>query len=153
MPVPIIVAAAIVAALVLMIVLYRRARRSPLFADSVSFPLILIVRPAVILQKLLEKVAAYCGEVVKKSLHYPPHVESDVTHIIHVLARIILLAVSSIILCGDLYNLLLSIPILYGGVGGVSLPGGFAIPSALLYACMSALYGEIAFLECTNILP
>ncbi len=143
MPVPIIITAAILAALVLMIVLYRRARRSPLFGDSLALPMIFIARPLVKLQGMLEKAAAYCDGVVEKTLHYPPGVTNDTWHGVLVIARNILLLVSSIILTADVYNMLQRLPLLFGGAGAVELPGSFAIPSSLLFVCMSALYGAV----------
>ncbi len=152
MPVPIIVAVAIIAAFVVLTVLYRLARRDPLTADALSFPLILVVRPTVVLQRLLERGAAFCDLVVEKSLRYPPGVTDDTFHGVHVIARLLLLLVSSVVLLGDLYGTLQTLPILFGGAGGVSLPGSFAIPSALLFVCMTVMYSH-GFLEAAGLLP
>lgn len=44
------------------------------------------------------------------------------------------------------------LPLLFGGAGAVDLPGSFAIPSSLLFVCMTALYGAVV-LECVDLLP
>src|SRR6266566_944092 len=121
MPVPILVAATILAALVLLIVLYRRARYSPLFGDSLAFPMILVARILVKPQGMLEKAAHYSNGVVEKSLRYPPGVT----------------------VTDDTWQ---------GVAVTVSLPGSFVVPSALLFICMSALYGAVV-LECAGLLP
>ncbi len=154
MPVPILVAATILAALVLLIVLYRRARYSPLFGDSLAFPMIFVARILVKPQGMLEKAAHYSNGVVEKSLRYPPGVTvtDDAWQGVAVIARIILFVVCSIVLTGDVYGMLQRLPLLFGGAGTVSLPGSFVIPSALLFICMSALYGAVV-LECAGLLP
>lgn len=152
MPVPILITAAIVAALVLLIVLYRRSRRSPLFGDSLAFPMIFIARPLVKLQGLFEKGASGCDKLVDRMLHYPPGVSNETTHGVLLIAWNVLLLVCSIILSADVYNMLERLPLLFGGAGAVDLPGSFAIPSSLLFVCMSALYGSV-ILECVDLLP
>src|SRR4051794_39054615 len=111
MPVPILVAAAFVAALVFLSVLYRRARHSPLFGDSLAFPLIFVARPLVKLQGMGEKAAAYCNGVVEKSLRYPSNVSADVWHGVSVIARNVMFAVCSLVLLGDLYGMLQRLPL------------------------------------------
>ncbi len=152
MPVPIIIAAAILAALVVMIVLYRRARRSPLFGDSLAFPMIFFARPLVKAQGMLEKGAVGCEKLVEKTLLYPYSIAPDTPVGVLVIAWSVLLLVCSIILSADVYNMLERLPLLFGGAGAVDLPGSFAIPSSLLFVCMSALYGSV-ILECVGLLP
>ncbi len=136
-----------------LIVLYLIARLSPpVVGESISFPFIVVARPWVILQEILEKGALYCDGVLEKTLRYPAGVTSDTWHGVLVIARIIILAVSNTILDADVYNTLQSLPLWFGGAGAVSLPGSFAIPSALLFVCMSALYGAVV-LECVDLLP
>src|SRR6266699_1628955 len=135
-----------------LIVLYMLARRYPLFGDSLAFPMIFVVRPLVTLQKMLESAGRYCHGVFEKSLNYPPGVIGDAWHGVNVIARNILLNISSIIITGDVYGTLQTLPLLFGGAGAVDLPGSFAIPSALLFVSMSALYGAVA-LECAGLLP
>src|SRR5947209_4744321 len=89
-----------IAALVLLL-LYLIARRVPILGDALSFPLILVVRPAVMLQKLLQKGADFCGEVVEKSLRYPSSVTHDGFHGSFVIARLLLLLESIVIALGD----------------------------------------------------
>lgn len=140
-----------IATLVLLL-LYLIARRFPMIGEALAFLCVFVARLFVKLQGMLEKAGAYCYNVFEKTLHYPPNVASDSWQGVHVIARIILFLVSSIVLVGDLYNTLQSLPLLFGGAGAVSLPGSFAIPSALLFVAMSALYGAVV-LECTNLLP
>lgn len=122
--------------------LYLVARFVPIFGDALAFICVLLARIFVTLQKMLEKAGNYCYEVFEKSLRYPAGVTDDTWHGVHVIARIILLLVSSIILLGDLYGTLQTLPILFGGAGSVSLPGSFAIPSALLFVAISVMYGH-----------
>src|SRR5437588_6606124 len=140
-----------IAALVLLL-LYLIAIRLPLVGNALAFLCVLVARPLVTIQGMCEKAAAYCDGVVEKTLRYPPGIENDTWHGVLVIARNIILMVSSIILTGDLYGVLQFTPILYGGAGGVDLPGSFAIPSSLLFVCMSALYGSVV-LECVSLLP
>src|SRR5713101_2657835 len=139
MLVTILVAAAIGA--VVLIVLYMLARLLPsVVADSISFPFIFVARPLVKLQEMLERAGKYCYGVFEKSLNYPPGVISDAWHGVGVIARNILFLVSSIIITGDGFGTLQVVPLLFGGAGEVKLPGSFAVPTALLFVCMSVLY-------------
>jgi len=152
MPVWIIILLACLSAFVVLVVLYRRARRSALTADSLSFPLILVTRPAVMLQRLFERVAEFCGGVVEKSLRYPAHIASDVWSGVSSIAKTIMFAVCTVVNIGDIYGMMQRLPLLFGGAGAVALPGSFVIPSALLFICMTALYGAV-LLECAGLLP
>src|SRR6266851_159269 len=146
----ILVIAAIFAAVLL--VLYMLSRRFPMIGEALAFLCVVGARVFVKIQGMHEKAGAYCHGVFEKTLHYPSQVASDTWQGVPVIARMMLLLVSSIVLVGDLYNTLQSVPLLFGGTGAVSLPGSFAIPSALLFVAMSALYGAVV-LECTNLLP
>jgi hypothetical protein len=138
-------------ALVLLL-LYVIAIRLPLVGNALAFLCVVVARPLVTIQGMLEKAAAYCDDVVEKTLRYPPGITDDTWHGVLVIARNIILMVSSIILTADVYNTLQSLPLLFGGAGVVDLPGSFAIPSSLLFVCMSALYGSVV-LECVSLLP
>jgi hypothetical protein len=138
-------------ALVLLL-LYVIAIRLPLVGNALAFLCVVVARPLVKIQSMFEKAAAYCDDVVEKTLRYPPGITGDTWHGVLVIARNIILMVSSIILTGDLYGVLQFTPILYGGAGAVDLPGSFAIPASLLFVAMSALYGAVV-LECVSLLP
>src|SRR6267154_928868 len=102
-----------IAALVLLL-LYLIARRVPILGDALAFLCVLVARPLVTIQGICEKAARYCDGVVEKTLRYPPGVTSDTWHGILVIARNIILMVSSIILTADVYNTLQSLSLFFG---------------------------------------
>src|SRR6266566_4209452 len=138
-------------ALVLLL-LYLVAIRLPIVGNALAFLCVFVARPLVTIQAMFEKAAAYCDGVVEKTLRYPPGVTNDTWHGILVIARNIILMVSSIILTADVYNTLQSLSLFFGGAGGVDLPFAFAVPSSLLFALMSALYGS-EVIACAGLLP
>src|SRR2546423_1577923 len=121
MPVPIIVLLAVLAALVVLSILYRTARLRPLFAESLAFPMIVVVRPFAMLQKMLERCADFCNGIVGKSLRYAPQGAGDMWEGVGAIARNITLLASSTILSGALFQTIERSPILFGGHGGVDL--------------------------------
>ncbi len=135
-----------------LLVLYLVARRIPVFGDSLAFLCVFAARVLVTLQGMFERAGNYSYEVFERSLCYPAGVARDAWHGVLVISRNIILAVSSIILTADIYNMLQRLPLLFGGAGAVDLPGSFAIPSSLLFVCMTALYGAVV-LECVDLLP
>ena len=140
-----------IAALVFLL-LYMIAIRVPILGNALAFLSVFVARPLVKIQGMFEKAAAYCDGVVEKTLRYPPGVTNDTWHGILVIARNIILMVSSIILTADVYNTLQSLSLFFGGAGGVDLPFAFAVPSSLLFALMSALYGS-EVIACAGLLP
>lgn len=86
-----------------LLVLYILARLFPVFGDSLAFLCTFVARILVTLQGMLEKAGRYCYEVFEKSLRYPAGVTSDAWHGVLVIARNIILAVSSIILTADTF--------------------------------------------------
>jgi hypothetical protein len=138
--------------LFVLLALYLLCRRFPVLGDGLGFLCTLQARLLVKLQWFLEAAAVTFLRFAEGSLLYPPDVTDDAWYGVYVIARIILFVVCSIILIGDVYNTLQSIPILFGGVGAVDLPGSLAIPSAFLFVAMGALYGVVG-LECATITP
>src|SRR5437879_547947 len=99
-------------------ILYMLARLfSPLVGESLAFPMIVIFRPAVALQKMLERCADFCNGIVEKSLRYPPQVAGDMWDGVGAIARNIIFLVSSNILTGDMFLTVQRSPILFGGDG------------------------------------
>src|SRR5712692_4566704 len=139
-------------AALLLLALYLLCRRFPVLGEGIGFLCILVARPLVKLQWGAEAAAALFLRASQASLNYPPGVTNDVWCGVFVIARNTLFVVCTIILNGDLYNTLQTVPLLFGGAGAVDLPGSFAIPSALLFVMTGALYGWTA-LEAANITP
>ncbi|MGH2495787.1 MAG: hypothetical protein ACRDIV_13900 [Ktedonobacteraceae bacterium] len=138
-------------ALVVLTVYYLCCTKFSRLGHSQAWIMIVASRLLVRLQWSCQRAASYLGALFERSLHFPGVPVGECFAGIAIVARLIILAVSSVVIDGEASSTLSAQSALWGTSSNYQL-GAIELVSSAQFVATAALFGAI-LLECVGLIP
>src|SRR6266568_1117371 len=132
-----------------LLVLYHVSRRVPIIGSGIAFVCVVLSRTFIRISQFADQAASYCNKACLTSLTYPPG-DSECGPLVKVLSRIVYFILAVLLLSGETFSTLITVPVLFHTQLQYQLPNIVEIATASLFVAAPALEGAF-ILECLGL--